>query len=291
MSHWKATDPNQKTFIRYEGALPEKLYRYRRVDPKSFQDRLIDFEILQEGIFLPAMRDLNDPDEGRFLVRFDGGDDAIVDYFSSRLRAGGTGAREAEAIARSNLAEVVSNGYRAPEHVARRTREILGQVLRVACFTTQPVNYSMWANYGVFADGSNITGHGGVCIEYRCDEAWRGIPLYPVTYSDDVPTVNPLLGDEVSFAKTQFTKSREWRGEDEWRILNIVQALPPFPANLAANCKIKLQGAVSGIVFGMNTPTPVIDQIVTRVGSAMPAVTFKRVASNPATHVRELVPL
>lgn len=293
MEHWKERDPNHKSYLIYKGELPPSLFRYRTVRLDTL-DRLIDFEIVQEGIYLSALKDLNDPDEGRFNVRFAGSNEDIVLYFWRGIRQSQPFLSDEAvmAIAQKNFQELQSSSFFTPEHVVHYMRHTLLHVLRVACFTTSPTNFSMWANYAkhIGADGK-AADHAGICIEYQCDESWRGSALHPVQYSDDVPEVNPIERNEEAFAKVLYMKSREWRGEDEWRISSVLQTFPPFEGNWQANCRIKVQGAVTGVIFGLNTPKETIETISARVKKARPDIAFKRVVRNPMTWVREVVPL
>jgi hypothetical protein len=290
---WTQNSRSEKKIITYTGPLPEKLFRYRTITPSTL-NRTIDFEILEEAIFLAGLKDLNDPDEARFLVKFVGSDQDILDYWRSALHSvrQGLSDSEIEIEARALLDKVIKSGYIPPEPVVLHTRHVLDHVLRVACFTTQPGNHSMWANYAKHVDATGKTiDHGGICLEYRCDGSWRNETLHPVEYSDAIPEVNPIERDESKLVKVLYTKSREWRCEEEWRIAYVLQATPPFQDNFAVNSKIKLEGAVASVIFGLNTPSPIIDEIRARVSAAKPGIAFKRVVRNPLTFNRELAEL
>ena len=43
--------------------------------------------------------------------------------------------------------------------------------------------------------------HGGVCLEYNCDDAWRSGNLHPVEYSDLIPEINVIKRDESEITK------------------------------------------------------------------------------------------
>lgn len=290
---WKKSNPTIIPMITYAGDLPTRLYRYRSISPGNI-DRLIDFEILDECIFLAGLKDLNDPDEGRFLMSFSGTPQEIIDYWSLAIRKTSPGLLDTEIKmqAESNARQIIANDFAVSDHVVSYTRSVLETIVRVACFTTHPVNYSMWANYAKYyhpADGP--IDHAGVCIEYRCDASWRPGNLHPVEYSDDLPVVKLINRQEFDLVKTLYKKTREWRGEDEWRIMSIIDAKPPYPANLTANSKVKLENSVAAVIFGKNTPGTIIDQIKTRVSMKKPSVIFKRVVRNPLTYNRELAVL
>ena len=82
---WRESNPSDKPLITYADELPNRLYRYRPVKPKTL-DRLIDSEIIGGIIYLAGLKELNDPDEGRFLVKFDGSYSQIVDFWRKALQ-------------------------------------------------------------------------------------------------------------------------------------------------------------------------------------------------------------
>lgn len=291
--NWTLDDGTQKKWIRYSGNLPTKLYRYRSVSRDTI-DRIINFEILEGGVFLAGIKDLNDPDEFRFILKFDGSRDEIFKYWSSRL------AKHLPDQSKSWIAEesarrteiVVSSGFRADIETAESMRHIFGNVVRVACFTTDPLNYSMWANYAKYSDSpTQVFDHAGICIEFNCDEKWREQTLHPIQYGDDIPQINVLSGDETSLVSALHSKGREWRAEQEWRITAIIQAMPPFPTNLATNAKMKFENSVVGVIFGLRAPDNLVKQILERVRVVNPGIKFRRVTSDVLTCERKLVDL
>lgn len=287
---WKEADRNAKMLISYKGNLPEKLYRYRTVTEANL-DRIINFEIIEEAVFLAGLKDLNDPDEGRFLIRLDGNRTEIMQYWREALKSThpGLSLTEIEKEANSLTEKVIKSGNEIPEHVIQFTRYAIENVVRVACFTTQPVNYSMWTNYAKYID-PNIgpVEHGGICIEYNCDDAWRSGNPHPVEYSDIVPEINVVKRDEHEITKAIYQKSREWRCEEEWRVMSIIQTIPPFPDNFTTNSKIKIENGVAGVIFGLNTPSVLIDTIRKMVSVAKPNISFKQVFRDPQTFNRQL---
>lgn len=287
---WIEADPNAKMLISYSGNFPEKLYRYRSVSAANL-DRLINFEIIEEAIYLAGLKDLNDPDEGRFLIKFEGSYAEIIEYWRKALQSSRSSLSNAETEdeAKSRTEEIIRLNYVLPDYTLQYTRYVLEHVLRVACFTTQPVNYSMWANYAKYVHPSDgEIAHGGICLEYYCDEAWRSGNLHPVEYSDVVPEINVVKRDENELTKAVFIKSREWRCEEEWRIMSIIQSMPPFPDNLTANSRIRVENSVASVIFGLKTPMELIEEICERVSAAKPRIIFKQIVRDPKTFNREI---
>ena len=290
---WIPDDPTAPRLITHQGKFPERLYRYRPLN-KANIDRLIDFEIVDEAIYLAGLKDLNDPDEGRFRIVFRGTSSELIEYWRTALKSTRPemSISDIEARAQANTDELLANGCQVPERVVTYTRHVFEHVLRVACFTTQPVNYLMWANYAPCVDEKiGSIGHGGVCIEYRCDESWRSAGLHPVEYTDAVPEINVVLRSEASLIKAMHTKAREWRAEAEWRVVQVLQAMPPFPEDLTLNSKIKLQNGVMSVIFGMNTPPELVSIIRSRVSTARPEIVFKQVVRDSMTFNRTLIEL
>lgn len=287
---WVARDRAEKPLVSYSGSLPPNLYRYRSVSPDNL-DRIIDFEIIEEGIYLAGLKDLNDPDEGRFLVIFEGTREEIAAYWKQTLASARLEAPSSaiDQLAYKHTDEIIRKDRHIPKHVIAYTRHVFGHVLRVACFTTLPTNYSMGANYARYSDGTTAEiNHGGICIEYRCDDSWRNVNLHPVMYSDDVPKINPVSRNESEFIKAIYSKSSEWRCEDEWRIFMIIQSMPPFPKNLTANSKLRAEGSVSGVIFGLQTPDHIVEEVLKRVKQSGATISFRRVVHDPTTYQRVL---
>lgn len=286
-------DDGSKKYIAYSGALPSRLYRYRSVTPETL-DRLINNEIIEESIYLAGLKDLNDPDEGRFRLNFGTSHNDIVRYFREAYTNAfpGTSADQVESQAKAHADELEAANFDAPDRVVNYMRPIFEQLIRVACFTTQPTSYLMWANYAKHLDttGVSIDG-GGICIEYLCDEGWRETTLHPVKYSNTVPEINVVTREEYELVHAMYSKAEEWRCEDEWRITSVIKAMPPFPTNLTANSQIKLEGAVLGIIFGLKTPEATIEAFVSRLRPIRPKLLFKRVVRDSRTFERKLVEL
>jgi len=289
---WKEISNSEPLMMEYTGALPKKLYRYRSIVPKVMDERLINFEILEEAIFLAGLKDLNDPDEGRFLMKFEGERKEIYSFWKDAIQSiqGDLPILKINSQAAFNTERVLSDGGAVPENIVKHTRSVLENIVRIASFTTDPVNYSMWANYAKYyhpIDG--VIDHAGICIEYECDKNWLHLNLHPVEYSDVLPILNPVSFSGEELVKTLYMKTREWRGEEEWRIMSVIQAYPPFSRNLTTNSKIKISGSITGVIFGIKTPDEVIKEIISKVSLEKPDILFKKIMLNPTTYKRELV--
>lgn len=283
-------DNGTKKYISYDGPLPSSLYRYRSVSPKNIE-RLIDFEIAEEAIFLAGLKDLNDPDEGRFTINFGEDYNEILKYWQRAIARTHPELPFLDVFmqAKSNADQLVATDYLVPDGTIAYTRDVLEQLVRVACFTTQPTNYSMWANYAKqFDENGSALDHGGICIEYQCDEGWRSTTLHPVAYADLVPEISVTKEYESELVRAMYSKAREWRCENEWRITSIIDARPPFPANLTGNSQMKIAGAVQSVIFGLKATDSMMNMFISRLKPVRPNLLFKRVVRDARTFERKL---
>lgn len=270
----QAFDVNKaKPYFIHQGPIPDTLYRYRSLTSRR-QYRNVLSEILSEKVYLASMNSLNDPDEGRLRIEFKKDTSAIYSYFYSQ-EVEMRGHALASRLAADRVAELVSNGYRLPEGVARILRAEFGRRVRIACFTTLPTNFLMWANYATLCLHGKRPGHTGICIEYAVSEEWRAHPFGPVMYSDVVPVYDPTSRDEGTLVKTYYMKSPEWSGEGEWRITYMVTGELQSDAEADRNAMLSLPGSVRAVIFGMDTPKNVREKIMRDVRRTAPHIQFR----------------
>ena len=158
---------------------------------------------------MAGLSELNDPDEDRFWMTFGNDLKRIFDYWCAAIAATdpALSTEHIKIIAKSNTDELVQSEFAIPDHVLAQTRNTLEQLQRVACFTTQPLNYSMWANYAKYTnEAGDIQGHGGICIEYLCD-GWRNTTLHPVNYTDIVLQIDLISRSEKRFCSSALHQS------------------------------------------------------------------------------------
>jgi hypothetical protein len=67
--------------------------------------------------------------------------------------------------------------------------------------------------------------------------------------------------------------------------------MPPFPDNFTTNSKLRFENSVMSVVFGLNTPVSLIDEIRNTVSAVKPKISYKRVVRDPLTFNRELAEL
>lgn len=277
MSNWQEAPSDRIPFISYEGELPKSFFRYRSIDLTNLDSRLIDFELNESGIYLSGLDELNDPCEGRLKIEFSSEQEAII-YWMKALSKHYPKTDQitllAESINRHRLYKKSPDF--ALEGVYNLHKDIGRKYIRTACFTIDPTNMAMWANYAKFIDTKNHQSMdgGGLCIEYQFDDEIRKETFHPVFYTSDVPVFNPSTDDEKTLAKAFLTKSPEWTYEQEWRLISTLTPIDPQKPPLTCNSKLKFEGAIKRVIFGLKTPKKIIDHIINRTA---PNFTFHKV--------------
>jgi hypothetical protein len=273
--------PENWSAEKYDGLLPKFLYRYRQLSPGNISYR-VNFEVLEEAVFLAGAGALNDPDEGRIQWRIDGTRKDAIQLVAKVLASEGAySGNPTDLVARAwEIAEnMLANGPMVPKPIADGMHEIVSKLVRIVCFTDDPLNQPMWAHYGKHVDGDREISNGGLCIEYEVQDSWRGAGLHPVEYRQSRPTINMLLRENLpkQFAQAMRVKSEGWSYEREWRITSFLEAAPPWPDNLEANSKLQLSGSVRSVIFGLATPSSVLEEAVRIIRAKNSTIRLMRV--------------
>lgn len=278
----------------FSGTLPSTLFRYRSLSNDWIRERL-EFEVLEEAIFLAGADTLNDPDEGRVRWAVRGSFDVAIGVVMNVLLAQNKGQNPIELIPQASaIAKAMVGSSKVPKETAGQMHEILGKLLRIACFTTRPLNGPMWTHYGNYVDGNGgVTPHGGLCIEYEVDESWRFAGLRPVEYLESRPEINMLERGslEAQFAHAVRVKSPDWAYEDEWRLVAYIEAKPPLPCNLATNSKLKLEGSIRSVILGLNANASIAEKVISAIQTKAPKLALKRVVRDELTGALTVLPL
>ena len=278
----------------FVGTLPAALFRYRPLSD-DWVARRFTFELEEESIFLAGAHTLNDPDEGRVQWKAQGSFEAAVKLVSETLMKRHGGANPVDLLPTVwEMAREMTSSRRIPEGTIDLLHSIFSKSVRIACFTTRPVNGPMWTHYGNYSSGKDWPNpHGGICIEYAVDESWRTTGLRPVEYAERRPEVNMLSPHDLEeqFAYATRVKSPDWAYEDEWRIVAYMSTTAHTSADFNANSKLKLEGCVKSVIFGLNAESAAAAQLATKLRTQMPHVALKKVVRHDENGTLMLAPL
>ncbi len=278
--------PEGWTALPFSGELPPTLFRYRPLND-DWVDKRMDFEVLDEAVFLAGADTLNDPDEGKIQWLAQGSYEVAVKVVMDVLLAQHSDANPVDLLPKAwEIARAMVNSSSIPKETVDQMHSVLGKLLRIACFTTRPLNGAMWTHYGHYSDSNGrVTPHGGLCIEYYVDESWRQAGLQPVEYVEKRPAINMLARDslEAQFAYAARVKSPDWAYEDEWRLVAYIEAKPPWPLNLTANSKLKMEGSVRSVILGLNAHDSIAKNVIDAIRQKAPHIALKRVIRDELT--------
>lgn len=246
---------------------PKKLYRYRPC---------IRENELQGNIYLSHYKELNDPydscsvlhactasellnyrkEEAQSKMRpvFSKYlDNSILDYifqqpewFEMLVKT----AFESRAAASQTTLWAVETLERTVMEMAEKLTEAYNKCLhyyRIACFTEESNNTSMWNFYA--------NGHSGICLEYSFEDKWKN-NIYPIRYTNLLPDILKIFSTEpvspTDMLQCLVHKLNTWRGEAEWRLIPSLDEL----ISLLGDCNKLLSD--KGIIYPFFKPSKII---------------------------------
>jgi len=243
---------------------PKILYRYECLNDKKLK-------ALQNAyLYLPSAAELNDPYEFiSFKNRSNISDEKYIEAFwitkTAQMNVSGCfDNKQIQKIIEPHWPTNESKVEFIKNYIDELTTEILQDIKKnwgILSLIADPNNLLLWSHY---ADS-----HKGYCLGFDRDVFYEAYPnevFYPVTYSDDYPTVNmiyfienfktsmkifwggSITPDEImdifsksGFFKPMTTKNKIWELEKEWRWIKMNSAgdKVPFP-----------KGFLKRIIFG-----------------------------------------
>lgn len=267
----------------YEGPYPARLYRYRSLNASNFEERL-EQELTRREIFLAAVSDLNDPDEGNIHFEIRGTDREITRFWIDRMAADIPTSAELDRIAfAAKQLQLTRQGFVPPRVLIGLWRDVIGKLGRIACFTEIPLNAHMWSKYAKWTEGEDEIQGGGICIGFESPD-WRLIGLAPVTYPATRPTVNlvTLHENQSQLRDAMFVKTKQWEPEGEWRVFLHFHHTDIDRADLARLSRIAFdqEREVPEVLIGPHAPACVVDRILN--------ISARRQLALSVTHVVEV---
>lgn len=198
--------------------MPNSFFKYASAKPYIYD--LINDDLM----FLPKIKDLNDPFEIQVFYDIE----KITNEFTFKNRkvikkVVGNETFEAEYIPKMN-----SEGIEELNNILYDINENIKDKTSVVCLSERNDINPMWAHY---ADN-----HKGICIEYdlkNCDNLFLKTLCLPINYvekSDNTLDLSSIVihndyENSLFMLKTAITKSKDWKYEQEWRII----FFKPFP--------------------------------------------------------------
>ena len=191
------------------------LYKYLNFSSIGAKD-VIEKVILNGSIEFNYVDDFNDPNEFKFDVNF------TEDLGLLKKQYLQINSKSSFDLWKENVYDNNANRI----EIIKNLRSEFFQAVRVACFTTNPVNNLMWSHY------SNC--HKGICVIYKKDELLQHFHSVKkdcmsgeVNYVTECPSLifpedmshNEKYRNKLISTKTLCFKQEEWNYEDEVRIV------------------------------------------------------------------------
>ncbi|WP_426358183.1 DUF2971 domain-containing protein [Pseudocolwellia sp. HL-MZ19] len=221
--------------------------------------------IKERTVFYSSPCDFNDLYEGgyKFIISDDSDNKASQLFFELIDMGKQLGLMNNEILEKLNTPFITADTFkpRWPQF-ASGLMVMMKNIIGVYCLTPSAKNATMWAHY---ADNNQ-----GVVLEFERNETnICGLESFEINYSQTHPTIdlctslnemliigraeadfdrmNKLKSSE--FRRFIYSKSTDWKYEDEWRTVHGSSGLHKMP------------GKLKSIIFGYNTPPEVIEYI------------------------------
>ena len=224
-----------------EAIMDKKLYKYRCWNNNT-KNILINNEL-----YYQSPENFNDPyDVNMFVGMHSSIEEWINEYFKWRMRLSGK-------VSFDEFSLICSSWYcLSPELktkfekvIARGVTKMVRRTSGIYCFSANNNNILMWSHY---ADK-----HKGVCLEFDHSNISL-LPAYKVKYCKDYPIVNFFKALPYELNKIRFfTKSRNWKYEEEYRIVI---------SNFANKIKKFQPQILTGVICGCSMTNENIKELV-----------------------------
>jgi len=205
--------------------VPKILYKYRSFDPCGYSLKLAS----KGEVFFASAKDFNDPFDNYFIPKseLENLDGDSLDYILRKK------AKQFYKDASDNFIEkMVEKGKRRLKEFQINKRPIMKQLLNkqyssfgICSLSANPKSLPMWAYYG--------DSHKGLCIGIKTSTIAQHqryliksnilLMLHKVFYTKKIPIVhfgiNTNFDNDKEILKTLYTKSINWKHEEEYRLI------------------------------------------------------------------------
>jgi hypothetical protein len=195
------------------GGAPNYLYKYRSLAGHAKgQTKQI---IVENVLWHSRPEDFNDPFDCSPSLSLKSSKDAFRKYINRLFsNKGKTLSRRQRRATLSDVWRDPARQQSSPELLAR-VRDAISRAVNSAgilSLSARPDEVLMWSHYAA--------SHTGICLRFRASASpFR--EAQKVVYSDQRPTLNPVLDDaDATLTKSVFVKADFWAYEEEWRVLN-----------------------------------------------------------------------
>ncbi len=227
-------------------------YKYRALTTRK-QRRHAEAVFIRNEVYFAPPSSFNDPFDGRFSMDMTATPVERKTAFARYLHTlEGRSVDEAHAAAERRFGSWSQADWAKWDRQKMRQAETHRDRIGVFCLTRNNRSIPMWSYY---ADS-----HRGICLVFQAMSLDQVDFLSPVRvhYSRKYPTPNVYKDDPFQKVKTMcLWKSREWKHEDEHRLLDMDgHGIRRFP-----------DGTLKGVILGMAIP-PAHEELVRKWASA-----------------------
>lgn len=237
---------------------PSVIYKFRDWNAKHGKDPLEQFEL-----FFSSPSNFNDPFDSKIKFNYSLFSVKEKEAFIDRLLVRDKNNFDKFSIPITSegkiqiIKQMMNDEDKFQLWAGNLEEELINKIIGIISFSTNWNNVLMWSHYA--------SNHTGYCIgldEQKLRETHKiefgGKVIYPE--SNTFPSVHPLMDEKESFFKKFFTKSIDWKYEEEYRILNII---PPEKSGNSNIRKFKYDSSfISDITLGLKISDKASSEII-----------------------------
>lgn len=202
-----------------ENKIPKTIYKYRAWESYG-KTVLENFEL-----YLASPKDFNDPFDAKIPDNFIDLSDEELEKFVDNIVLKNASQKQIPTLSHSNpewtkmMMQMLKHDPNWLQNIAiEKGSKAVDDLFGIISFSAKWDNILMWGHYG--------NNHAGYCIGFNEEKIRNsgffghgGLVMYPEDKS--FPKLNPLGNKDDNFYKKAFTKSFDWKYEEEYRLMRI----------------------------------------------------------------------
>jgi hypothetical protein len=229
--------------------LPKTIYKYRSWNSEFGKRVLTDFEL-----YLASPGEFNDPFDAKVPYNFQNLSNEELDKVIGKFAAHSPKHRRLNQVSPRTSRRIIKKLYTSdPNWLQSLSNKIdfeaVDKLIGVVSMSANWDNQLMWAHYSDNHKGYCI-GFNEIAIKNSGKFKYGGLIQY--AESSDFPKISPLDQSDKAFYEKTFTKSIDWKYEQEYRLLKIFQP-PNGPTHQQRIIKIDPDSIVE-VIVGMKMP-------------------------------------
>ncbi len=199
----------------------KKLYKYTNFDLNGYYKSIL----YESKLYCTSPKNFNDPFDCKIYPNYQlGNNNDILNKFIEHTYV------EFPNLSRKDILKIAKDKFKTnikiiknPNLMSKRMEDIINKTFGIYSLSESNDNLLMWAHYA--------KDHRGFCVEFNVEMLFKVLQnhilineflmLKKVKYTSEYPIINPYVSEykPEDFFDLLTTKSKDWKYENEWRII------------------------------------------------------------------------